>query len=100
MARRGVGLRGRVGGLAVPRPPAAIPENPPAAGYPLPKPLPGRTLPTPPSEPGLSGRMGRGGGAALKGMMARSWMMGLGVLCVRVLREARRRYVYRLVLGW
>lgn len=85
LARKGV-----VDSGAVPRPPAAMADQLPAAPEdPLPKmPLPG--LIAPPREPGLTGVMGRGGGA-LKGMMARSWSWGMEVLCVRAAREDMRR---------
>jgi hypothetical protein len=41
--------------------------------------------------------MGRGGGA-LKGMIARSWIWGMDVLCVRAASEEMRRRE-RFVLG-
>jgi hypothetical protein len=77
---------------AVPLAPAAMVDQLPAAPE---DPPPGLTAP--PSEPGILGRMGRGGVGALKGMMARSWSWGMEVLCVRVAKEDMRRNTF--VLG-
>jgi hypothetical protein len=82
---------------AVPLAPAAMVDQLPAAPEDPPPKIPPPGLTAPPSEPGLLGRMGRGGVGALKGMMARSWSWGMEVLCVRVAKEDMRRNTF--VLG-